>query len=181
VLREQAEILAEAGVDFLLLEGTGSNTHRKWLTDAAKGTGLPFWVGFRARIDAGDSQVKTGYTSPDRFDQAIDDVMNLGGSVLSIFHTPVSDTTAALQVAAAKWQGPIAVYPEAERHDYTTTYHDHGVANKVSPQEYVDLARGWTTQGAQIIGGCCGIGVPYIRMLRDGLPRNIPTPRKRAA
>jgi methionine synthase I (cobalamin-dependent) len=33
--------------------------------------------------------------------------------------------------------------------------------------------------GVQIIGGCCGIGPEYIRLLRQGLPTRIPAARKR--
>ncbi|MBM3597990.1 MAG: homocysteine S-methyltransferase family protein [Alphaproteobacteria bacterium] len=181
VLREQAEILAEAGVDLLLLEGTGSNTHRRWMIEEAKGTGLPLWVGFRARVDANDRQIKTGYTSPDLFDRAITELMPLGGSALAIFHSTISDTTSALDVALSHWQGPIACYPEAERHDYTAAYHDHNVANKVPPAEFVETARGWVDRGVQIVGGCCGIGLPYIRALREGLPRSVPGERRRKA
>jgi homocysteine S-methyltransferase len=181
MLREQAEILAEAGVDFILLEGTGTNLHRKWLTESARDVGLPIWVGFRCRVDAKDKQVKTGYVSPDRFDEAIGDVMAAGGSVLSIFHTPIADTSAAVDVALGKWKGPVGVYPEADRHDYTAMFHDHSVENKISPDEFVTAAQGWVRQGVQIVGGCCGIGLPYIRALRDGLPGKVPGQRKRAA
>ena len=53
-LRQQAEVLAEAGVDFLLAEATGGNTHRKWVVDACLATGLPVWPGFKVRCDDGE-------------------------------------------------------------------------------------------------------------------------------
>jgi len=45
--------------------------------------------------------------------------------------------------------------------------------NQISPQDYVTEAHGWVNSGAQIVGGCCGIGVEYIKLLRDGLPKSI--------
>ncbi len=36
----------------------------------------------------------------------------------------------------------------------------------MSPAIYTDLARDWRAAGADIIGGCCGIGPDYIAALR---------------
>src|SRR5215471_14081437 len=64
-LREQAETLLEAGVDFLLPESTGTNAHRKWVSDACRATGAPFWVGFnRTAPDAGSFQNEMGRGCP---------------------------------------------------------------------------------------------------------------------
>jgi S-methylmethionine-dependent homocysteine/selenocysteine methylase len=180
-LREQADLLVEAGVDFLLAESTGTNTHRKWVSDACKSTGMPFWVGFKCRRDPDEPAVRTGYLSRDKFADVVGDVMSHGGSVLSIFHSSVDDTTAALKIALDKWPGPVGAYPDAERKDYMAPTKNPSVENKISPEEFVRQARGWVESGVQIIGGCCGYGLPYIRGLRDGLPQKIPTPRRRAA
>ena len=177
-LREQAELLLEAGVDFLLAESTGSNTHRKWVSDACKATGAPFWVGFRVRREAGDSTVKTGYLSNDKFTDLLGDVMSHGGSVLSIFHSSMDDTTAALEIALKQWQGPVGAYPDAERRDYMAAVRDRAVDNRIAPAEFMRRARQWVESGVQIIGGCCGYGLPYIRGLREALPQKIAAPRR---
>jgi S-methylmethionine-dependent homocysteine/selenocysteine methylase len=176
-LREQAEILVEAGVDFLLVESTGSNTHRKWVSDACKSTGAPFWIGFKCRREPNETEVRTGYTSSDKFADVLGDVMSHGGSVLNIFHSSVEDTTAAVKIALEKWSGPVGAYPDAERKDYVAPTRDRSIDNKISPEEFVGHARGWVESGVQIVGGCCGYGLPYIRSLRNGLPTKIPTPR----
>ena len=178
-LREQAELLLEAGVDFLLAESTGSNTHRKWVSDACKSTGAPFWVGFKVRREPNDAAVRTGYLSNDRFADVLEDVMSHGGSVLSVFHSGVDDTTAALEIALEQWPGPLGAYPDAERKDYMSPARDRSTENKISPEEFARQARQWAESGVQIIGGCCGYGLPYIRALRDALPRRIATPRRR--
>lgn len=179
-LREQAEILAEAGVDFLLAESTGSLEHRKWVSQACSAPGLPKWVGFKCHVDKGDPTVKIGYSSPVSLTQALDEVLPLGGSVINIFHTNVDDTAAALPIVLEKWSGPLGIYPEAARTDYVATYRDPTVENNISPEGFLDLARKWVQQGVQIIGGCCGIGVEYIRPLRQQLPTRIPSPRRLA-
>ena len=48
---EQANILAESGVDFFLMENMwADNESRLIATEAAKATGLPVWVGFTASM-----------------------------------------------------------------------------------------------------------------------------------
>jgi homocysteine S-methyltransferase len=180
-LREQAELLLEAGADFLLAESTGSNIHRKWVSDACKATGAPFWVGFKVRREAGDATVKTGYLSNDKLDDLLSDVMSHGGSVLSIFHSSIDDTNAALEIALKQWSGPLGVYPDAERKDYMAAVRDRSVENKIAPAEFARIAQEWVSSGVQIIGGCCGYGLPYIRGLREALPHRISSPRRRIA
>lgn len=177
-LREQAEILVEAGVDFLLCESTGSLEHRKWVSRACSLPGVPKWVGVKCHTDKGDPTVRIGYSSETPLAEALDEVLPLGGSVVSVFHTNVDDTAAALPIVMEKWKGPLGVYPEAARTDYVDTYRNPEVQNNISVEDFVDLARKWVGQGVQIIGGCCGIGVEYIRPLRAALPRTIATPRR---
>ena len=177
-LREQAEILVEAGVDFLLVESTGSLEHRKWVSEACSIPGVPKWVGFKVHVDDQDPTVRVGYSSDVPLTRAMDEVLALGGSVVNIFHSNVADTAAALPIVLDKWSGPIGVYPEAARTDYVATYRDPTVVNNVSPAEFLALAQKWVDQGVQIIGGCCGIELEYIRGLREKLPRRISRPRK---
>ncbi len=177
-LREQAELLLEAGVDFLLAESTGSNSHRKWVSDACKTTGAPFWVGFKVHREPGDATVKTGYLSTDKFADVLSDVMSHGGSALSVFHSSIDDTTAALEIALKQWPGPLGAYPDAERKDYMAAVRDRAVENRIAPPEFARQARRWVESGVQIIGGCCGYGLPYIRGLREALPPRIATPRR---
>jgi S-methylmethionine-dependent homocysteine/selenocysteine methylase len=172
-LREQAEILAEAGVDFLLAESTGSNAHRRWVVEACVATGLPVWAGFRCHQRDGDATVRIGYVSDDTLADSVTGVMELGAAGLCIFHTFPSTTEAALPVVKGLWDGPIGVYPEGERHDYIATYRDSTEAPHISPEEFVTFAQGAVAQGVQLIGGCCGIELAHIRPLRDALPSHI--------
>ncbi|HEY7139707.1 MAG TPA: homocysteine S-methyltransferase family protein [Methylomirabilota bacterium] len=175
-LREQAEVLADAGVDLLLVESTGGMTHRRWVLDACLATGLPTWVGFKCRVEPGDPTVRIGYASDTALAEGLD-LMRLGGAVATVFHSSLEDTTAALAVVRDRWSGPIGAYPEASRSDYTAPQRDASEPTRVSPQAFLERARGWVDDGVQVIGGCCGIDVDYIRLLRDGLPRRIAGPR----
>ena len=91
-----------------------------------------------------------------------------------MFQSTVEATDAALSVVKQRWQGPIGVYPEADRPDYVQRYRDHNVETKMSPADFVTWAQGCVQQGVQIIGGCCGIELEYIQPLREALPSHLP-------
>jgi len=171
-LHEQATILAESGVDFLLAEATGNTEHRRWVVEACLATGLPVWPGFKAHVAEGGA-LNIGHTSEQSFADGVDAVLPLGGDVMTIFHTGVDATGDCLSVLRQKWDGPVAVYPDASRPDYVSSQADSQIHNQHSPEEFLAHARDWVDQGSQIIGGCCGFGVDYIRPLRDGLPKRL--------
>lgn len=173
-LREQAEILAEAGVDLLLSEATGSSEQRRWVTEACLSTGLPVWTGFKCRLGEQDGSLKVGYRSDEPLMESFESIAGLGGSVVAVFHSSIETTNAALPLVREKWSGPLCVYPEADRHDYVATYRDDTVPTRITPSDFVEQARAWVDQGVQIIGGCCGIEVEYIRPLREALPTHLP-------
>ena len=171
-LHEQAQILADSGVDFLLAESTGATEHRRWVVEACLATGLPVWPGFKGHI-AADGSLNIGHTSTQSFADGVDAILPLGGDVMAIFHTSVDATDQCLAVLKQKWQGPIAVYPDASRPDYVRNQADPEIDNQDGPKEFLSRAQNWVAQGAQVIGGCCGFGFDYIRPLRAGLPKQL--------
>ena len=198
---EQANILAESGVDFFLMENMwADNESRLIAAEAAKATGLPVWVGFTAsmapdgqtvRLSLGDDRhysIGMGvpmWTSSWRtidyemtLAAAISEILPLKPDVLGVFHARLDETTAALQVMLDKWSGPILAYPDAGREDYLETWQDSMAANKDSAEELTREAARWVEMGAQVIGTCCGFGVDYIRALRGTLPTRVSSPRK---
>ena len=169
-LREQAEILAGSGVDFLIAEPTGSTVQRRWVIEACLATGLPVWSGFKCRHDAADGSLRVGYQSDEAFDAEFASLAALGGEVVTVFHSPVDATDDALAVVKAHWNGPIGIYPEAERTDYVDAHRDESMDTKLTPDEFAARAQRWVAQGVQVVGGCCGVELEYIRPLRDALP-----------
>ncbi len=172
-LKEQAEILAEAGVDFLIAEPTGSNLQRKWVVEACVATGLPVWMGFKVRLDEDDPIPRIGYRSELAFADGFDEIASLGGSVVTLFHSSVASTDEALITMKEKLSGPMGIYPEADRVDYVDTYRDRAAPTRLTPEEFLAKAEDWVAQGVQIVGGCCGVELEYIRPLRESLPSHI--------
>jgi S-methylmethionine-dependent homocysteine/selenocysteine methylase len=174
-LQEQVEILADAGVDFIIAEATGGFLQRKWVLEAAASVGLPFWAGYKCHVSEEEDVVRTGYESEMLLAEELDKLLPIGGDVVTIFHSEIQDTYKAIPVVKAKWSGPVAAYPEAGRRDYVYDLADPGAVNQYSPQEWVQVAQQWVSQGVQVIGGCCGMGLEYIQVLQGQLPDSLPS------
>ncbi len=178
-LKHQAEMLAEAGVDFIMAEATGDAVQRKWVLEAAESVGIPFWAGFKCHISDNGEQILSGYRSNELLDDELKDTLPLNCDVLNMFHSNIEDTTQSLPIIKAHWSGPIGAYPEAGRrdkdgvHDYVKDSADSNISNEYSPDEYVQIANDWVNQGVQVIGGCCGMGLPYIQALNGQLPEKV--------
>jgi S-methylmethionine-dependent homocysteine/selenocysteine methylase len=153
--------------------------HRRWILDACQATGLPAWLGYKCRLEPGDSEVRVGYSSSTTLAEGVDELAGARPAAMTLLHSGIPDTTAGLRVLRERWSGPVGAYPEASRTDYTATFADSSVPNVISPEKYVDQAREWVAGGVQIIGGCCGIGVDYIQALRQALPRTVPASARR--
>jgi S-methylmethionine-dependent homocysteine/selenocysteine methylase len=168
-IREQAEILVDSGVDFLLLESTGNMTQRKWLLEGTDHLNIPRWLGYRCRLDTGSDIVRVGYSSTDRFDQNLDLINRHNIEGIAIFHSLIDDTTAGLAVLKDHWNGIIAAYPEAGRNDYTATEYDPLEQSNISPQELPGIFNQWIASGVQVVGGCCGINLEYYDDLKSSI------------
>ena len=169
-LAEQVSILVDAGVDFLLAEATGDEMQREWVLEAAAGAGVPYWAGFKCHLNQGEEEPRSGYDSDGLLVDELDARLPLDADVLSIFHSTIEDTSAAIPVVRSKWKGPLGAYPEAGRKDYVQAFADPNAENPHSLDEWVATARRWTESGVQVIGGCCGMGLDHIRALEGQLP-----------
>ena len=145
----------------------------RWVFEACLATCLPVWSGFKCRLDATDGSLKVGYRSDEAFDAEFASLSGLGGEVVTVFHSPVDATDEALAVVREHWNGPVGIYPEAERPDYVDAHRDRSIETKLTPNEFVTRAQRWVSDGVQIVGGCCGVELEYIRPLRDALPARL--------
>ena len=163
--REQAEILAEAGVDLLAMEMMQEPEIAIPAIEAATDTGLPVWVGCSCR--SADEQGRLVlFDFPDRdFRELLDAVVGLPVGVIGIMHSEIPDITRGLDMLRERWTGPLAVYPES---GYFTMPHWQFV-DIITPDDLVSEARAWRDGGVQLIGGCCGIGPEHIGALKTAL------------
>jgi S-methylmethionine-dependent homocysteine/selenocysteine methylase len=160
VFREQADVLAEGGVDVLVVEMA---TAESWVfpaVDAALETGLPVWVGLSFEQPVGSpAPVLRGDNepSPDGFVSAL---IGRGVSALFVMHTDVDVVDGVLPRVLAAGVVPVGVYPHSG-----TFQSPNWTAGTITPERFALAANGWVSQGATLVGGCCGIAPAHIRQL----------------
>ncbi len=172
--REQAELLVESGVDLLLIETLASESSvMSAAVEAASDFDVPIWAALSCArdrktgelslgVEESSSQSQTFYAYHEPFDLALDKLATQGGySALLVMHSEVDVTQPAVRSLSNKHKGPVGAYPNAgfwQRPEWI-------FVDQISPDDYVAKARAWVDEGAQIIGGCCGIGPEHIRAL----------------
>ena len=102
--------------------------------------------------------------------EALEQIPPLGASLVSIMHTLTEDTPAALREVSGRWSEPIGAYP----HSGEFIMPNWQFIDMISPEDFAAEARRWSGMGAQLIGGCCGIGPEHIRLLKNRLPARVP-------
>ena len=181
---EHSQIQADAGVDLMLLEFLGGPLRAiVQAAHAAKATGLPVWVAIAGREEENGTVLlggrdhpsspredHTDKTNPVRFTDAIDEVMAIAGDAFLVLHSEVRDTGPALKAAREVWDGPLGAYSHSG--DWITP--NWQFINMISPENYLAEAKTWVDDyGMQIVGGCCGIGMQHIELLRPGLSAKV--------
>jgi S-methylmethionine-dependent homocysteine/selenocysteine methylase/SAM-dependent methyltransferase len=178
-----ARVLAEDPPDLLFLETMG--LVRDGLTDrtvqTALATGLPVWLSFR-RCRHGVCGVygqHWGGPEGDLFGRAARRFEEMGVDALLVNCLPPDHIPGMLPWLRDFVDLPLGAYPNLGY------YSDSGwrFDERVTPQDYGDLAERWREEGAQIVGGCCGTTPAHIAELRPrladtkpGRPRSAPLP-----
>ena len=178
---EQIGILVEAGVDFLLLEMLATSMDRvKAAVRFAAEANVPAWLSVTCMIEDGSSEVLYGdreafsqraaRVDDMTFAEAVEEIAGMEGpSALLVFHSQVESTGPGLQTVKPAWTGTTGAYANS---GYWVRPNWQYV-EMISPANYRKYAREWVDMGAQIIGGCCGVGLQHVEILREGLPHSI--------
>ena len=157
---DQAAILAAAGADLILLEMMTDIEPMLILIGAAQKTGLPVWVGFSCNLDEdGLPHLLAGPTLL----EGIEAIKGKNVPLVFIMHTEVEYIQACLDVLQANWEGPVGVYAHSGKFVAPNWIFD----DTISPEEYASAAKPWAERGVQVVGGCCGIGVEHIAVLKE--------------
>ena len=168
-LPEQAEIadmLAEAGVDLLILESMNTLGEARAAAEAALGTGLPVWASF---VLGPEGEILSG--EPLR--EGVQALESMGVEVILINCVPPEDATRALKRIREFTDQPLGAYAQIGKFDppsWKFEFHPQFSGTEAWPPErYAETARGWRDAGARVVGGCCGTGPDHIRALREAL------------
>ena len=160
--REMAQILAPE-VDMFVCETMTLGREALAAATAATETGKPTWVSWTLAASGG--KLRGGEKPADAI--AMLDHLPIEGFLLNCAATePVSaamsDYKAASKVAVGAYCNPVAREPEG--------FEPETIPQKIlSPEEYLEAAKGWVNSGATLIGGCCDTSPAYIELLAKEL------------
>ena len=133
---------------------------------------LPLWLSFTLEDEIeGPPRLRSGETVADAASKAV----HLGAAALLFNCSQPEVMAAALAVARpvlADTAIRLGVYanafpPQGDQAQANATLHP--IREDLTPEGYLGFARHWRDCGADIIGGCCGIGPEHIARLRSGL------------
>jgi homocysteine S-methyltransferase len=162
-LREQAQLLAEAGVDLIALEMCQTEVGSPLAVEAALGTGLPTWLGLSCKSHPNTGQLVTFDKPYLDFEEWVAKLASYEVSLINVMHTPIEDMAKGLGVVKRHWWGPIGAYPES---GYFIMPNWQFV-DVVDPDDLVGEAQTWVSDGVQVLGGCCGLGPQHVSALRE--------------
>jgi homocysteine S-methyltransferase len=145
--------LADAGVDFLLIETMNTIREAVEACRAAKETGLEIVVSFVCNREG-------TLLSGESLETAARTLADLHPAALSVNCTSPRFLRSSIRHLKTLPEIPFAVYgnignPESDLHGWEFT-------NDITEDQYATHAREWARMGASIIGGCCGTTPSYI-------------------
>jgi S-methylmethionine-dependent homocysteine/selenocysteine methylase len=159
VYGEQAAVLADAGVDLIVLEMLDA----RWSAALrpALATGLPVWAGVWTELgEDGRLRAPTGRAFEEDLPALLDDRL----AAVLVMHSHLDAVDAALAAIARHWDGPRGAYPHAGHWE-----RPNWVFEDLAPDAMADHAAAWVGDGARIVGGCCGTRPEHIRAIRERL------------
>lgn len=158
---EQAERLARAGAELILVETMGTTREAVAAVRGAKRTGLLVFASFICRSA---EEILSGEPLAD----AVRGVATYGADAVLVNCTPVEMVPGCLDVIARSTSLPIGCYPNAGAPEMASGTWRFDPA--MTPVRFAEAAGEWVRQGARIVGGCCGTGPEHIHALRAALP-----------
>ena len=165
-LRKQAEWLAEAGVDLLVLEMLRDIEWSTAAVDAALSTGLPVWSGFSCAVNESGTVMTQGTVGePVSLEDALRAVTGRGETLVAVMHSEIGDTGPGLECARRVCEAPRGAWPNCG----TIVPPDWQFTDVATPEAFAEVAARWVEDGVKVIGGCCGLGPEHIRAMAERL------------
>jgi homocysteine S-methyltransferase len=167
-IRLLSRLFADESPDLILLETL--TLVRPSLFDTVQrllDSGLPVWMSFR-RCRHGLCSVygqHWGGPEGDAFGRAAARLEQLGVGALMVNCIPPDHVDGMVSYLRDFTDLPLGAYPNLGYYTDEGWRFDPGVGS----DEYAAMARRWREEGAQIIGGCCGVGAGHIAAARAAL------------
>jgi S-methylmethionine-dependent homocysteine/selenocysteine methylase/SAM-dependent methyltransferase len=176
-IRLLSRLFADEAPDLILLETVTLVRPSLFLTvQRLLETGLPVWVSFR-RCRHGLCSVygrHWGGPEGDSFGRAAARFEQMGSGALMVNCVPPDHVAGMVSYLRDFTDLPLGVYPNLGYYTDDGWRFDPGIGSA----EYATMALDWRAEGAQIVGGCCGVGPEHIGAAREALAPTKPGRRR---
>ena len=153
----------EGEVDLILLEMMYVPWRMLPLFECASFSQLPVWCGLSAKKSYGDNTLTAYHDSTITLIDNIQMASKFSFEGLGIMHSSVDLIGDAIELIKARYDGLIMAYPDS---GYFKSP-NWNFEEIITPDHLTEFARSWKQAGANIIGGCCGLGPEHTEALRD--------------
>ena len=166
---EQLKILSDAGVDLIILEAMSSQADIvETMLNCSTKVNIPVWLSVSCVMDD-QKNIMLGYNDTidsdthvyENFETSINNFKKLHSGPILVAHSDINITGKAIETAKKNYDGILGAYPNK---GYYEKPHWRFV-DDMTPAGYLNEVKSWIKNGAQIIGGCCGIGVDEIKAI----------------
>ena len=155
---ELANFLTLNGCDLIILEMMYDPERMQTVMEAAQITGLPIWAGFSTRRGRNGDILSFTSEKEVLFEDLLDMALNYDFDVVGVMHTNVDEISDSLAILKSRFDLPLMVYLDSG--GWVSPNWDFD--NIIKPEELLKRTETWVNEGAQIIGGCCGLSPEHI-------------------
>ena len=166
---EQLKILSDAGVDLIILEAMSSQADIvETMLNCSTKISIPVWLSVSC-VTNDQNQIMLGYSDTidsdihvyENFEKSINNFKKIHNGPILVAHSDIKTTGKAIKTARENFDGVIGAYPNK---GYYEKPHWRFI-DDMTPDDYLYEVKTLIKDGAQIIGGCCGIGVNEIKAI----------------
>ena len=165
------KILSDTGVDLIILEAmTAKNSTVETIIECSLQINLPIWLSISCALNKDDEKLMHGYQENidnskakfyDDFAKSIQQFSSVHKGPILVAHSDIKVTKNAVKTIKENHKGIIGAYPNNGYFEKPKWK----LVENISPTDYLNEAKSWVSNGAQIIGGCCGVGPDLIKAI----------------
>ena len=159
------------------LDLKGSEYYTIYLRDLRTGKNENYIIentsgGITCALDRKSNKLMLGYQESlnnseaffyDDFESTIIKFKDIHNGPILIAHSDIKVANQAVMIAKKNYGGIVGVYPN----NCFFKKPNWNVIESISPKDYLEEAQQWVDNGAQIVGGCCGISPNHIKALSN--------------
>ena len=158
---EMVSFYEEGEVDLILLEMMYVPSRMLPLFECASSSQLPVWCGLSAKTSNGEDTLTAYHDSTIEFIDNVQMAVKFGFEGMGIMHSSVDLIEDAIDQIKMKHDSLIMAYPDS---GYFKSP-NWNFEEIITPDHLTEFAGRWKQAGANIIGGCCGLGPEHTEAL----------------